>query len=148
MRAPPDRRTAYGPPPLVNAAALFGQECRKPDGSGARKRRDADDQGDGLSGGMTGDGSHRRRRQRPRPAGRKPYGRGEPTPGGRPRRPLGRLVGRRYVPTGTSFAPKAAVANGDCRAVRVQQWTAVADAPELYGARDMPNTRAHDRTRV
>jgi hypothetical protein len=32
--------------------------------------------------------------------------------------------------------------------VRVQQWTAAADAPELYGAPDMPNTRAHDRMRV
>jgi hypothetical protein len=32
----PDRRTAYGPPPLIKSAALSARECRKPDGSGAR----------------------------------------------------------------------------------------------------------------
>jgi len=36
---------------------------------------------------MTEDGPRRWRRQKPRPAGREPYGRGEPTPGGRPRFP-------------------------------------------------------------
>src|SRR5690348_7315967 len=45
-----------------------------------------------------GDGLQLGRRQKPRPAGREPYGRGEPTPGGRPRFP-GPLVARRYVPT-------------------------------------------------
>jgi hypothetical protein len=33
---PPDRRTAYGPPPLVKPTAPSARECRKPDGSGAR----------------------------------------------------------------------------------------------------------------
>jgi hypothetical protein len=48
------------------------------------------------------------RRPKPRPAGREPSGRGEPTPGGRPRFP-GPLVARRYAPTGTGPAHKAAV---------------------------------------
>jgi hypothetical protein len=48
------------------------------------------------------------RRQKPRPAGRRPYGRGEPTPGDRPRFP-GPVVARRYAPTGTGTARKAAV---------------------------------------
>jgi len=32
----PDRRTAYGPPPLVKSAAPFARGCRQPDGSGAK----------------------------------------------------------------------------------------------------------------
>jgi len=56
------------------------------------------------------------------------------------------VVGSRYVPTGASFAPKAAGYYGDCCAVRVQQLTA--DAPDLYSPPDMPNTLTRDRTRV
>jgi hypothetical protein len=52
---------------------------------------------------MTGDGPRRGRRQKPRPSGRGPYGRGEPTPGGRPRFPRP-VAARRYAPTGTSTA--------------------------------------------
>ena len=53
-----------------------------------------------ASAGMAGNGPRLGRRQEPRPAGREPYGRGEPTPGSRPR--LRRsLAARRYVPTGT-----------------------------------------------
>src|SRR5262249_20851698 len=33
---PPDRRTAYGPPPLVKPAAPSARGSRKPDGSGAK----------------------------------------------------------------------------------------------------------------
>src|SRR5262249_57854429 len=56
---PPDRRTAYGPPPLVKAAALSARECRKPDGWGARtggtmttraRPQRGDDAGAGLAG--------------------------------------------------------------------------------------------------
>jgi len=68
---------------------------------GRENRQDDDDQGDGLSGGMTGDGPRRGRRQEPRPAGRWPYGRGEPPPGGPAPLPLGRwsrAVTRQPVP--------------------------------------------------
>lgn len=84
MRAgqrPPDRRTAYGPPPLVKAAALSARECPKPDGSGARSGGTMATRAT-ASAGMTGNGLRRGRRQEPSPAGRKPYGLGEPTPGG------------------------------------------------------------------
>ena len=62
------------------------------------------------------------RRQKPRPAGRKPYGRGAPTPGRPPRFP-GPVVARRCAVTGTGIARSAAVEE-ERRAVCVQQWTA------------------------
>ena len=105
-RRPPDRRAAYRPPPLVKSTAPSGRECREPGGSGAKKRRDDDHQDQG-SAGNDGGRSWQGRRQVPRPAGREPYGRGEPTPGSRPRTPQP-LVARRYAPTGT--ARKSAVA--------------------------------------
>src|SRR5262249_10138451 len=66
------------------------------------------DRGGGGLGGKGGGRPARGRRQRPRPAGRRPYGRGEPTPGGRPAS-RGPVVVRRYAPTGTGLAWKAAV---------------------------------------
>jgi hypothetical protein len=56
---PPDRRTAYGPPPLVKAAALSARGVPEARWFGRENQRDDDDQGEGLSGGMTGDGPRR-----------------------------------------------------------------------------------------
>src|SRR5262249_21994585 len=55
----PDRRTAYGPPPLVKSAALFARGCREPVVQAARRRRDDDHQGAGLGGEVKGDGLRR-----------------------------------------------------------------------------------------
>jgi hypothetical protein len=91
---------------------------------GTRQRRDDDHQDDGLSGNDPGDGPRRGRRQEPRPAGREPYGRGARRLAGVPAS-AGPVAARRYVPTGTGLARKAAV-DRRCHAVRVQQWTAIA----------------------
>jgi len=57
---------------------------------------------------MTGDGPRLGRRQKPRPFGREPAGRDEPTPGGRP--PIPRPVAaRRNAPADTGIARQAAV---------------------------------------
>ena len=74
---------------------------------------------------MTGNGPRRGRRQRPRPSGREPYGRGEPTPGGRPRFPwAGGGPPLRGRPAPASRGQRRLTGRG--RAVRVQQWTAIA----------------------
>lgn len=63
------------------------------------KRRDDDDQGDGLGGndGTVYAGGVGKSRALP---GGSPYGLGEPTPGGPSPLPPGSLVARRYAPTG------------------------------------------------
>jgi hypothetical protein len=62
MRAgqrPPDRRTAYGPPPLVKSAAPSARECRKLVTQARENRRDDDHQGRRPQREMTGDGLRR-----------------------------------------------------------------------------------------
>jgi hypothetical protein len=105
---PPDRRTAYGPPPLVKPAALSARECRKPvvqarENGGTLTTRATTSAGN--DGGRSAPGASARSRALPG---------GDPT-GPASRRlaavpaSLGWWWARRYAPTGTGMARQAAV---------------------------------------
>jgi hypothetical protein len=94
---PPDRRTAYGPPPLVKAAALSARECLEPGGSGAGTGRTMTTSTTAAAGGMTGDGPRRGRRHKSRALpGGNPTGAASRRLAGPPRSP-GLVVARRYA---------------------------------------------------
>ena len=119
---PPDRRTAYGPPPLIKPPCSVraglpgaGDLNAKCAAMTTRATAAAEMTGTARAGGVG--------KCRALPGG---------SPTGAASRPLaavpasrGPVVAHRYAPTGTGPARKAAV-DGCGRAVRVQQWTAIA----------------------
>ena len=104
---------------LVEPAALSARECRKPVVRARENGETMTTRATASAGKGQGDCPRRGVGKGPRPAGRWTYGRGEPTPGGRPPLPLGRwwpAVTRQPAP----FPRVKQRLTGEHRAVRVQ----------------------------